>query len=144
MLSTWCFYVTRRVLTKFPKDKKLGQKEITTFSMGNFALPGEKTFGLGGFFAVPKDRSESGTFIFCVISSCTSSAHGVFKIIRVDFSFLQICFVGTSVNCVKKLQNVFWKRFTMLTEQPTSIGLPLARKSSWYVLFYFSFWLCLS
>ena len=30
--------------------------------MNNFSVPGEKGFGLGGFFAQPKDRSESGMF----------------------------------------------------------------------------------
>lgn len=49
-------------MAKFPKDKKAGQKEITTFSMNNFTIPGEKGFGLAGFFSAPKDRSESDLF----------------------------------------------------------------------------------
>ena len=51
-----------RLLAKYPKDKKEAIKQMTTFSMGNFAIPGEKAFGLGGFFAAPKDRTESDLF----------------------------------------------------------------------------------
>eukprot|EP00455_Lapot_gusevi_P014421 TRINITY_DN171_c0_g1_i6.p1 TRINITY_DN171_c0_g1~~TRINITY_DN171_c0_g1_i6.p1 ORF type:complete len:176 (+),score=76.03 TRINITY_DN171_c0_g1_i6:74-601(+) len=51
-----------RVLAKYPRDKKEGLKQLTTFSMNNFTVPGDRGFSLGGFFTVPKVRAEGDLF----------------------------------------------------------------------------------